>query len=92
MADDLDIKSIMLEVAKAIADRAKASDQPPFAEQIDALKALTAMYTALQKHPADTDDETGDGFDFSKGVEPEEGHPPNESSVTSIRTRRRPGN
>lgn len=88
---DLDIKTTMLKVAKAIADRAQAADAPPFAEQIDALKALTAMYTAMQKHPADTDDETGDGFDFAKGVEPEEGHPPNESSVTPLRTRRRPG-
>ena len=52
-----DIKTIMLEVAKAIADRAKAADQPPFAEQIDALKALTAIYTALQKHPAEEPDE-----------------------------------
>ena len=88
---DLDIKTTMLEVAKAIADRAKAADQPPFAEQIDALKALTAAYTALHKHPSDEDDETGDGFDFSKGVQPEE-EPPNDSSVTSLRTRRRPGN
>jgi hypothetical protein len=86
-----DIATIMLEVAEAIANRAKAADQPPFAEQIDALKALTAMYTAMQKHPAGTDDETGDGFDFSKGVEPEEEPPDESSTVTPIRTRRRPG-
>lgn len=88
-----DIKTIMLEVAKAIADRAKAADQPPFAEQIDALKALTAIYTALQKHPAEEPDETGDGFDFSKGVKGDaEEEPPDEpSTVTSIRARRRPG-
>jgi len=85
-----DIKTNMIELAQAIATRAKAADAPPFAEQIDALKALTAAYTAVQKHPTDEDDETGDGFDFSKGVAPEE-EPPNESSVTSLRARRRPG-
>lgn len=84
-----DIKKIMVEVAEAIATRAKAADQPPFAEQIDALKALTAMYTAMQKHP-DDDDEPGEGFDFSRGLEPED--PPHEpTTVTSLRTRRRPG-
>ena len=63
----VDVKKSMLEVAEAIANRAKADDQPPFAEQIDALKALTAMYTALQKHPdGGEDDKTGDGFDFSQ--------------------------
>lgn len=86
-----EIATIMLEVAEAIANRAKAADQPPFAEQIDALKALTAMYTAMQKHPAEDDDKTGDGFDFSKGVEPEEEPPDEPSTVTPIRTRRRPG-
>lgn len=89
-----DVKKSMLEVAEAIATRAKASDQPPFAEQIDALKALTAMYTALRKHPDDTEDETGDGFDFSKGVRADaDEDPPDDSSsrVTPIRTRRRPG-
>ncbi len=86
-----EIATIMLEVAEAIATRAKAADQPPFAEQIDALKALTAMYTAMQKHPIEDDDETGDGFDFSKGLEPEEEPPDGRSTVTPIRTRRRPG-
>lgn len=85
-----DVKKIMVEVAEAIATRAKAAEQPPFAEQIDALKALTAMYAALQKHPSEPSDETGDGFDFSKGLEPEK-EPPDESSVTPIRARRRPG-
>ena len=88
---DPDIKTSMLKTAAAIADRANRADEPPFAEQIDALKALTAAYTALQKHPADTDDETGDGFDFSKGVEPEE-EPPDNERITQIRVgRRRPG-
>lgn len=85
-----DIKTIMLEVAKQIAERAKAADQPPFAEQIDALKALTAMYTAMQKHPADEDNETGDGFDFSKGVEPEKEPPDDATAATPVRARRRP--
>jgi len=86
-----DIRQSLLDVADSIATRAKRADEPPFAEQIDALKALTAAYTALQKHPTDTDDETGDGFDFSKGVEPEEEPPDERSTVTPIRTRRRPG-
>lgn len=87
----VDILDSLHELATTIATRANRADEPPFAEQIDALKALTAAYTAIQKHPTGDDNETGDGFDFSKGVEPEEGHPPNESTVTSIRTRRRPG-
>lgn len=86
-----DVKKIMIEVAEAIAMRAKAADQPPFAEQIDALKALTAMYAALQKHPSEPSDETGDGFDFSKPLDSGEKEPPDESSVTPIRARRRPG-
>jgi hypothetical protein len=91
MSDD--VKSVMIEVAQAIANRAKAADQPPFAEQIDALKALTAMYTALRKHPDDSNDDAGDGFDFSKGVQADaDEDPPDErTTVTPIRTRRRPG-
>lgn len=91
MSDD--IKSVMMEVAQAIANRAKADSQPPFAEQIDALKALTAMYTALRKHPDDSDDDAGDGFDFSKGVhaDADEDSPDERTTVTPIRTRRRPG-
>lgn len=86
-----DIKAIMLEVATAVANRAKAADQPPFAEQIDALKALTAMYTAMQKHPSDEDDTGDGGFDFAKGVEPDEEPPDESTTVTPLRTRRRPG-
>jgi len=85
-----DIKTIMLDVAKTVAEKAKV-DTVPFAERIDALKALTAMYAALQKHPtSETDDKTGEGFDFSKGVEPDEEEPPDDT-VTPIRARRRPG-
>lgn len=88
MSDD--IADIMLEVAKAIADRAKATDQPPFAEQIDALKALTAMYTAMQKHPIGDKGEEDDGFSFDKGIDPQEDQ--NDSAtVAPLRARRRPG-
>lgn len=85
---DLDIKATMLEVARAVALTAKGATVA-FSDQIDALKALTAAYTALQKHPDDGDDsKTGDGFDFSKGIPPDE-EPPDDR-VTPIRTRRRP--
>lgn len=85
-----DVKTVMIEVAQAVASKAKEKDVP-FAEAIDALKALTAMYSALQKHPlSDDDDKTGEGFDFSKGVEPDEEKPPDDT-VTPIRARRRPG-
>lgn len=87
-----DIQKIMLEVAEAVANRAKADDQPPFAEQIDALKALTAMYTAMQKHPSETRDPEPDGFDFQRGVDaPEEDSSDGGAAVTPIRARRRPG-
>lgn len=90
--DMADIQKIMLEVAEAVANRAKAADQPPFAEQIDALKALTAMYTAMQKHPTEPPENEPEGFDFQRGVNaPEEDSSDGGTSVTPIRARRRPG-
>lgn len=83
-----DITAVMLEVAQSVAKKAK-EDDAPFAERIDALKALTAMYTAMQKHPADPgDDDEDDGFDFSKGVNARE--ETDGSTVTTLRARRRP--
>jgi len=85
-----DIRTAMIELATAVSLDAKGSSDVTrsLADKIDALKVVTAVYVALRKHPgdpADEDDETG--FDFSKGVAPEE--PTN--GVTQIRTRRRPG-
>jgi hypothetical protein len=62
-------------------------------DKIDALKTLTAVYAALKKHKTDDDPDgegKGNGFDFETGVVPET-EPPNESSVTRLPTRRRPG-
>lgn len=87
-----DIKDIAVEVAKEIGREAKMA-ATAFADKVDALKTLTALYTALQKHPMDeTEDKARDGFNFQQGTEP----PVEESShvsgaVTPIRTRRRPG-
>lgn len=83
-----EIEEALVALAKDVATTAKTVEA--FADKIDALKTLTAVYAALKKHKTDDpDDSHGDGFDFSRGVEPEE--PPDGGTVTSIRTRRRPG-
>ncbi len=84
-----DLKTICLDVAQTIADRAKEKDIP-FAEATDALKALTALYVATRKHP--DDDEEGDaGFDFSKGVQsPAPQDQPNGAAARVHPSRRRP--
>jgi hypothetical protein len=91
-----DLKATLVDLATDIATRAKAQDEEgnrvPFQERVEALKVLVQVYTAVQKHPGDADDER-DGFNFADGVDPPptEG-PPDDSTVTPIRThRRRPG-
>jgi len=77
----------MVDLAKNVAEVAKTAEA--FADKIDALKTLTAVYAVLNKHKTDDPDEgQGEGFDFSKGLTPEE--PPNESNVTRLSSRRRP--
>jgi hypothetical protein len=83
-----EIEQALVTLAKDVAQTAKTVDA--FADKIDALKTLTAVYAALKKHKTDDPDEDqGDGFDFSKGLSPEE--PPDGGTVTPLRTRRRPG-
>lgn len=82
------IEEAMIKLAKDVAKSASETDRS-LPDKIDALKTLTAVYAALKKHKTDDPDEQEDGFDFRKGITPEE--PPNDSSVTPIRSRRRPG-
>lgn len=85
------IKDIAVEVAEAVGKEAKLA-ATPYAEKIDALKTLTALYTALQKHPmGDEEDTARDGFDFTKGVNAPEEPSHDSGAVTSIRARQRPG-
>lgn len=87
--DNNTIEEAMIKLAKDVAASASETDRS-LPDKIDALKTLTAVYAALKKHKTDDPDEDqGNGFDFSKGVEPEE--PPNESTVTRLPARRRPG-
>jgi len=84
-----DILTSMAEVADAVAQKAKQADTP-FAEQIDALKALTAAYTAIRKHPSDdTDPDEGAGFNFERGLGPAAEEATHEQAVRD-RPRRRP--
>lgn len=79
------IKQALVALAKDVVKKAGEVDILP--DKVDALKTLTAVYVALKKHKTDDPDEDqGNGFDFSKGVMPEE--PPN---VTTLPARRRPG-
>lgn len=82
-----DLKTIVLEVAQAVADKAK-EDSVPFAEKTDALKALTQLYAITRKHP-DEDDESDGGFDFSKGVQPASQDHTN-GAAARVQPRRRP--
>lgn len=90
MATNDDIEKAMVELAQAVAKDAGEADRS-LPDKIDALKTLTAVYAALKKHKTDDPDgeDQGNGFDFQTGVVPEE--PPNESSVTRLPARRRPG-
>lgn len=90
-------KASLLDLAADVALRAKAKDEDgnrvSFVERIDALKALTQLYTAMQKHPDDAAD-TRDGFNFEDGLkDPPTKEPPDGGTVTPISTgqRRRPG-
>lgn len=82
------IEKAMIALAEDVAKKAGEVDILP--DKIDALKTLTAVYAALKKHKTDDPDEDqGNGFDFQKGVMPEE--PSHDAAVTPIRGRRRPG-
>lgn len=87
--DDNTIRTALLELAKDVVR--KAGEVDILADKIDALKALTTAYVALKKHKTDDPDEDQvDDFNFKKGVgTPEES--PDESTVTRLPARRRPG-
>lgn len=82
---DNSIQEVMVTLANDVAK--KAGEVDILADKVEALKAVVAVYAILKKHKTDDPDEDqGNGFDFSKGVTPEE--PPN---VTTLPARRRPG-
>ena len=88
MTDEkIDLRQICLTAAKEIADGMKLADQ--FADKTDALKALTALYTAFRKHPSE-DEEAGDEFDFAKGIQPASQDQPNGAGAPRVQHRRRP--
>ena len=67
-----DFKKNFDKVAKNIADKA-ANKDTPFAEVIDAFKAMTAYYALQLKHK-DAPDEDTSGFDFANGIGAEQEH------------------
>lgn len=84
-------KQDLLKLAKAIADDASETDASgnakPYGERIDALAELTKLYIAMQKHPDDADETSGE-FSFEKGIQaPKE--PTDESTIAFPAGRRR---
>ena len=89
MATNDDLKKDLIALASDVAKEAKNAEA--FSDKIDALKTLTAVYATLSKHKGADDDEDHDGFDFSKGIAPEE--PTHDGTVrqaVSTGNRRRP--
>lgn len=85
----IDIKQICLDAAQQIADELGTAEA--FADKTDALKALTALYTALRKHPSDDDEDDTETFDFSKGVQASASQDkPNGAGQPGLQSRRRP--
>ena len=84
--DEDAIKLAMIDLAADVAKAAGKVDT--LADKIDALKTLAQVYGILKKHNKneDPDEDQGDDFNFSKGVDPKES-----SNVSQIPTRRRPG-
>ena len=91
MATNDDIEDALIALAKDVATTAKSVEA--FADKIDALKTLTAVYAALKKHKSDddSDEDQGNGFDFSKGVDAPQELPNGSRTVTNLSARRRPG-
>lgn len=79
------IKKVLVDLAKDIAKRANEKETP-FAEAVDAVKALTALYATLLKDKGKSEDDS-DGFtmaDAQASIE-ENGH--GSSAVRSRRDR-----
>lgn len=87
MTDQIDLKQICLDAAKDIADSMSAAEN--LAEKTDALKALTALYTAFRKHPTEDDEDEKDGFDFSRGVQAPASQDHSNGSAPRLHTGRR---
>lgn len=81
-----EILKAMVDLAKDVAK--KASEVDILSDKVEALKTLAAVYTAIKKHKTNDPEDPGEGFDFQKGVAPEE---PSNDTVTPLRGRRRPG-
>lgn len=67
MSFEADLDALAAEVAK----EAQAVGTP-FADRLDALKVLTAFYSARKKHAKDEDEDEG-GFSFDKVTEEKNG-------------------
>lgn len=79
------LKSELVALAKTIRTRADDS-KTPFAEAVDALKALTALYATFLKDKGKSDDDAG-GFTMADAQSMiEDGH----GSETAVRSRRGP--
>lgn len=70
-----DFEKFVIEIAKEAKAQATC-----FADRIEALKALNVSYGLMMKHARDEEDD-GDGFDFSKGVQETHEEPVNGAKV-----------
>ena len=64
MANDL--KTTLVTLAESVMEACKG-DSVALADRIDALKTLTAVYVALQKHPGEEEPDDTE-FNFDKGI------------------------
>jgi hypothetical protein len=80
------LKNELVELAKAIRKRASDKDTP-FAEAVDALKALTALYATFAKDKGKSEDDS-DGFTMADAQATIEDNGHGEAAVRSDRRRR----
>jgi hypothetical protein len=82
---EADIKEAMVTLAKDVAKKAK--DVDILTDKIDALKTLAQVYSVLKKFKGEDVPEDDGSFSFARGVNHEE----QQSNVSQIPARRRPG-
>lgn len=80
-----DFKKSFDKIAENIATKA-ALETTPFAEVIDAFKAMTTLYALQLKHKDAPDDDDTGGFDFSNGIHAEDNNGRTKSRVRDRRS------
>lgn len=97
VSDTQTLGASLEQFAKDIMREAMAKDEEgqrvALSDKIEALKTVTTTYATLRKHPDEPGEENnqGDGFDFTRGINTPAEEPSNDSNIATIRSRRRPG-